>query len=39
MSGVESIFKDKVHDKEGKVVDLKSTCTGKVVGIYFSAHW
>jgi len=39
MSGVAAIFNDNVHDKAGNKVDLKTTCAGKVVGIYFSAHW
>jgi hypothetical protein len=39
MSGVEAIFQNNVHDKQGNKVDLKSKCAGKVVGIYFSAHW
>jgi hypothetical protein len=39
MSGIASIFGDNVIDKEGNRVDLKTRCTGKVVGIYFSAHW
>ena len=39
MAGVAAIFGNDVHDKSGNKVDLKTKCAGKVVGIYFSAHW
>ena len=39
MAGVAALFGNDVHDKAGNKVDLKTTCAGKVVGIYFSAHW
>ena len=40
MSGVADLFsKGAVVDKAGNVVDLKTHCAGKTVGIYFSAHW
>jgi thiol-disulfide isomerase/thioredoxin len=39
MSGVANLFGENVYDKEGKRVDLKARCAGKIVGIYVSAHW
>ena len=39
MSGVAKLFGEHVHDKAGQKVDLATKCAGKVVGIYFSAHW
>jgi|688.fasta_scaffold866483_1 thiol-disulfide isomerase/thioredoxin len=36
MSGVFDLFKEsKVFNKKGKKIDLKSHCTGKLVGLYF----
>jgi hypothetical protein len=36
MSGVSDLFKEsKVSNKKGKKIDLKSHCTGKLVGLYF----
>ncbi|CAF1195052.1 unnamed protein product, partial [Didymodactylos carnosus] len=28
-----------IVDKSGNQIDLKATCTGKTVGLYFSGHW
>ena len=39
MAAVAQLFGDHVQDKSGQKVDLKTNCAGKVVGIYFSAHW
>ena len=40
MSELAEIFNGgSVVDKSGNVVDLKTHCAGKIVGIYFSAHW
>ena len=36
MSGVADLFKEsRVSNKKGKKIDLKSHCTGKLVGLYF----
>ena len=39
MSGVAKLLSDKVLNKNGEPVDLVKNCAGKVVGLYFSAHW
>ena len=39
MSGVAKLLGDKVLNKKGETVDLANHCAGKVVGLYFSAHW
>lgn len=40
MSGFDALFGDSpVVGKDGNKIDLKSYCAGKIVGIYFSAHW
>ena len=40
MAGVAKLFEGGiVTDKKENIIDLKSHCAGKIVGIYFSAHW
>jgi hypothetical protein len=40
MAGVAKIFDRHVRDKSNKEVDLNDKkYKGKVIGIYFSAHW
>ena len=39
MSGAAKLFGSKVVNKQGANVDIAGTCAGKIVGIYFSAHW
>jgi hypothetical protein len=34
-----ALMENKVYNKDGKQIDLKSHLAGKTVGIYFSAHW
>ncbi len=40
MAGVEKLFGGHILDKSGEEVDLKDEkYKGKVIGLYFSAHW
>ncbi len=39
MSGAGEILGSNIVNKKGEKVDIKSAFSGKVVGIYFSAHW
>ena len=39
MAAVAALFGENVQNKNGEIQDLNKVCAGKVVGIYFSAHW
>ena len=39
MSGIASLVGDNVSNKSGEKVNVAEHCAGKVVGLYFSAHW
>lgn len=39
MSGAANLLGANVVNKSGEKVDIATSCEGKVVGIYFSAHW
>lgn len=39
MSGAGKILGANIVNKQGAKVDIAKECAGKVVGLYFSAHW
>merc|ERR1711974_192620 len=36
---MKQIFGDKIYDKPGHSVETEKALAGKIVGVYFSAHW
>ena len=40
MAAIDALFdREPIIDNNGKVIDLKKRCAGKIVGIYFSSNW
>ena len=40
MAAIDALFcRETIIDKNGKIVDLKNRCAGKIVGVYFSSNW
>jgi hypothetical protein len=40
MAAIDALFdREVIIDNNGKIIDLKKRCAGKIVGIYFSSNW